>query len=151
MQGSLPPPDLAILTCLFFPFPNPTRAQNYAEFAARVAAHGVPVYTVELSPQGHHVLPAGERVLHLGEGRVLWQKERLLNLLCARVPARYAKIAWLDADVVCHIPQVFSEAAQMLEQHAAVQLFHEVRSEAREAVAPPSAPGLAAGERQVRA
>ena len=41
-----------------------------------------------------------DEVIHLttSPSNTLWQKERMLNLAVARLPARCTKVAWIDAD-----------------------------------------------------
>ena len=46
------------------------------------------------------VFPPGPRTLRLRTSSCLFQKERLLNLLEARVPQQYGKVLFLDADVL---------------------------------------------------
>ncbi len=54
---------------------------------------------------------------------VMWQKERLLNLTIDRVPDRYTKIAWLDADILFTNPRWVLEAAERLDDFLVIQPF----------------------------
>ncbi len=59
---------------------------------------------------------------------VMWQKERLLNLTIDRVPDRYTKIAWVDADVLFTNPSWIVEASERLDEVPVIQPFsHAVR------------------------
>lgn len=63
----------------------------------------------------------------------MWQKERLLNLTIDRVPDRYTKIAWVDADVLFTNPRWIVQASERLDELPVVQLFsHAVRLRPRE-------------------
>jgi hypothetical protein len=64
---------------------------------------------------------------------VMWQKERLLNLTIDRVPDRYTKIAWVDADVLLSNPNWIVEASERLDDLSVIQPFsHAVRLRPRE-------------------
>ena len=59
---------------------------------------------------------------------VMWQKERLLNLTIDRVPDRYTKIVWVDADVLFTNPRWIVEASERLDDFPVIQPFsHAVR------------------------
>ena len=59
---------------------------------------------------------------------VLWQKERLLNLTIDRVPDRYTKIAWIDADMLFDNARWAVEASDRLDEFPVIQLFsHAIR------------------------
>jgi hypothetical protein len=64
---------------------------------------------------------------------LMWQKERLLNLTIERVPDRYTKIAWVDADVLFTNPTWIAEASERLDDVPVIQPFsHAVRLRPRE-------------------
>jgi hypothetical protein len=63
----------------------------------------------------------------------MWHKERLLNLTIDRVPDRYTKIAWVDADVLFTNPHWIVEASDRLGDVPVVQPFsHAIRLRPRE-------------------
>jgi hypothetical protein len=53
----------------------------------------------------------------------LWQKERLLNILIARLPSHYTKIAWVDCDVLFDNANWVCETSELLDKHHVLQLF----------------------------
>jgi hypothetical protein len=53
----------------------------------------------------------------------MWQKERLLNLAVARLPARCAKVAWLDCDILFENPRWAVDTSRMLDRFPVVQPF----------------------------
>jgi hypothetical protein len=88
------------VTAYFNPAGFARRRLNYAAFRRRL---GVPLVTVELA-RAPQALQLGEGdadvlVQRVGEDR-LWQKERLLNIALAHLPAACELVAWLDCDVV---------------------------------------------------
>ena len=70
-------------------------------------------------------LAAGDAdvLVQLGGGDVMWQKERLLNIALAAVPAACRKVAWIDADVIFARPDWAERASRMLDQRPIAQLF----------------------------
>jgi hypothetical protein len=121
--------NLAAITAHFNPCGFRRPRENYDRFAAGIAAAGVPLWTVELAyDRDPFSLPAGERMLQVrGDRRrnLLWQKERLLNLLIERLPADIDAIAWIDADVLLLNPQWAAETKAVLGTRCVAQLFAE--------------------------
>lgn len=60
-------------------------------------------------------LPSKWKAVSTTARDVLWQKERLLNMLVSELPKRFTKIAWLDADLL------FAEADWAAKTSAALE------------------------------
>jgi hypothetical protein len=59
---------------------------------------------------------------------VMWQKERLLNLTIERVPDRFTKIVWVDADVLFSNPSWIVDTSERLDEIPVIQPFsHAIR------------------------
>jgi hypothetical protein len=56
---------------------------------------------------------------------VLWQKERLLNVLLSLLPDKYTKIAWIDADILFSNPNWIPDTCDALDDSPVVQPFVE--------------------------
>jgi hypothetical protein len=110
------------LTCLFNPLGVRRRAANYRIFRRHL---GVPVATVELAFNGTFELSGGDAdiLVKVTGGDVMWQKERLLNIGLAHLPADCTAVAVLDCDVVFANPAWPRAALRMLREKLAVQLF----------------------------
>lgn len=106
---------LAAVTCLFSP--DAQRLRNYVYFAAHLAESQIPLYTVAAGrDEDPNASTAHTFRYRLADDQILWQKERLLNLAVARLPADVDVIAWLDADLIfdCdHLAQAFTHAARI--------------------------------------
>jgi hypothetical protein len=73
-------------------------------------------------------LAPSSTIFQFRAGDVMWQKERLLNLTIERVPDRYTKIAWVDADVLFTNPSWLMETSERLDDVPVVQPFsHAIR------------------------
>lgn len=118
--------DFAVLTSAFTLRSHPRRQHNYAVFRACL---GRPVLVAEIA-FGESFWPeiaSREAVRFKGDQRhVLWQKERLLNILLDRLPPDVRYVAWLDGDIVFSNPNWIAEARRMLNDHPVVQLFDQV-------------------------
>jgi hypothetical protein len=90
---------------------------------------GVPLFIGECAfGDNNFELTPSTSVLQFRSDHVMWQKERLLNLTIDRVPDRYTKIAWVDADVLFTNPRWIVETSDRLDELPVVQPFsHAVR------------------------
>jgi hypothetical protein len=119
-------PDLWVVTCYFNPRRYKTKRENYERFAAPLRAAGLPLVTVECAfPWTGFELEEGRRVIRLQTRDVMWQKERLLNVVISQLPAEATKVAWLDCDVAFSNPSWARETSERLETFPVVQLFEK--------------------------
>jgi hypothetical protein len=93
--------DLWIVTAYFNPCGYRSRRANYAAFSEPIRASGLNLVTIECAfGDDAFNLQPGPDVIQVRGRDVLWQKERLLNIAISRLPARAAKVVWLDCDVL---------------------------------------------------
>ena len=113
------------VTTYFNPTYSRHRLRNYRVFRQHLT---VPLVAIELAPDGCFDLGPDDAdiLVRVEGGDVLWQKERLLNLAIARVPASCRQIAWLDADVVSGADDWAERTSEALRQWPLVQLFDTV-------------------------
>lgn len=121
----LPVADLGIVACYFNPCGFRVRAENFARFVAPIRRGGLEFVVVEAAFPGEaFTLPPGE-TLQIRARDVMWQKEKLLDVAVAALPARCTKVAWLDADVLFERADWAVEASRALETHAVIQPWEE--------------------------
>lgn len=115
---------LAAVTCFYNPCNYHNIRRNYTLFREYLPPD-LPLFTAELSFTGEFTIPAA---LHLqgSEQNLMWQKERLLNILIERLPPEYDMVAWLDADLIFLNDDWVSETIQKLQRYPVVQLFERV-------------------------
>lgn len=119
---------LAVLCCLFTTRSTPRIMQNYDRFARAIRRLGVPLYTVECRyGNDPFMVPLDGTVLRRTAKTVGWHKERLLNILERSVPARYTKLAWLDADLLFSDHGWAYETERLLDDVNVVQPFEYAR------------------------
>lgn len=113
---------LAAVCCYFNPCNFQNLKSNYFEFKRNL--QGVDLFTIELSFNGKFEIPDA---MHI-EGNAknfMWQKERLLNILVESLPAKYTKIAWIDADIIFQNPNWANDAERLLDEIPVIQLFQK--------------------------
>jgi hypothetical protein len=113
------------VTSYFNPASYRRRRENYRVFRDRLK---LPLAAIELSFNGRFELgPRDAEILIQIHGRdVMWQKERLLNLLVRALPAHCTKVALLDCDVVFARPNWAEALSLRLEASPIVQPFSTV-------------------------
>ena len=119
---------LAVVAPYFNPAGYSILTKNYQAFLRLIGA--VPLYPVEIS-FGKPWVAQGLR-LQGGERHVLWQKERLINLAVASLPAKYDRIAWLDGDIVLTDPNWYTAVEKALDQHPVLQIGDTIVVEGRQ-------------------
>jgi len=121
--------DLWVITTYFNPVGYKTKRRNFDAFMAGMRDAGANVLLIELAfGDQPFEFEAGERVIQVRGGGVMWQRERLLNIAAARLPDSCRKVAWIDADVLFEEPDWPRLTSEALDQHVVVQLFsHAIR------------------------
>lgn len=129
------------VTSYFNPLGYRSRRENYGEFARRL---GLPLLAVELGFERGFDLDGDDAdiLVRVADGDLLWQKERLLNLAWARLPAECDAVAWIDCDVLLADDDWPARARRELDRSPLVQPFdhlvHLRAGELPESAAPPS-------------
>jgi hypothetical protein len=129
-----PAPDVAVVTSYFNSHNYASKRQGFELFRRSMERSGVPLFIGECAfGEEPFELERSSSVFQFRCDDVMWQKERLLNLTIDRVPDRYTKIAWVDADILFTNPAWIVETSERLEDTPVVQPFsHAVRLRPRE-------------------
>ena len=114
-------PKLAVLTTFFNPMNYINIKYNYKKFSEKLNCD---LFTIELSFDGNFYLE-GENIIRIkGEKEnILWQKERLLNILLEQIPKEYTNIAWVDCDILFNNQNWVEETNNNLQKYKVVQLY----------------------------
>jgi hypothetical protein len=112
------------ITSYFNPAGFANRLKNYRVFRDRLQ---VPLATIELSFDGAFALKRDDAdiVLQIPGSSIMWQKERLLNLILQELPAECEYVAWIDADVVFQSNDWATHTQEALKDHGWVHLFEQ--------------------------
>lgn len=102
-----------------------SRESNYRHFRKNL---DMPLVTVEMSFDGRFALSDTDAdiLIQVGDGDVLWQKERLLNIALDAVPDECKYVAWLDCDIVPDKSDWAGRICDALEECPLVQAFSRV-------------------------
>lgn len=111
---------MLVVCCHFNPCGYTLPLENYWKFRE---ALGCDLQTIELSFNGLYEIPDALHVRGTSDN-LMWQKERLLNILIER--SDEDKVAWVDADILWDNPNWYAEAEELLDEFAAVQLFESI-------------------------
>ena len=114
------------ITSYFNPLGYRRRLENFRLFRSALT---VPLVAVELSFDGRFALTAedAEILVQLHGRDVLWQKERLLNMAVASLPAACQKVIWLDCDLVYQRRDWAAQVDGLLDVYPMVQAFTHIR------------------------
>lgn len=117
--------ELAVLTTFFNPCGYLRPLENFHRFRAGIEAAGLTLHIAELAfDEDPWSLDEGTlRIRGRRERNLLWQKERLLNLLLERLPSTTDAVAWIDADVLFLNPDWPSQVRDVLRTNCVSQLF----------------------------
>lgn len=117
---------LAVITCHFNfgKFDRPR--QNLCRFSRQMETAGIPVYGVELHLEDE--IPFTQEwdnwiQIACGIESVMFQKERLLNIIEKAVPDHHRMLAWIDADVMFMSPRWIDDTVEILSRYEVAQLF----------------------------
>ncbi len=115
---------LAALTCFFNPLHDIYMLRNMERFLDMF--EGADLFVAEATFDGKFALSGTHLALHADQRHLMWQKERLLNLLIERLPRRYDRIAWIDGDLLILHSDWASETERKLKHAPVVQLFQNI-------------------------
>lgn len=113
---------LAVVTCWFDSHHSRRWLDNYHRFMAGMQSYGIEVYCVEGVLAGEQpILPSGDHVMHRELVDILWQKERLVNIGIAELPADIDAVGWFDADLLFHCDRLQEAMLAALERSPVIQ------------------------------
>jgi hypothetical protein len=113
--------DIAVCLVVFNPAQTKKIIANY--FAMIKELNDYPVFTLELVYEGR--TPEIPNAFHVTGNSVLFAKENLCRILETKIPSKYKKLAFLDADIIFSDSSWYSKTSELLDTHDVVQLFDE--------------------------
>ncbi len=116
---------LVILTCYFNPNHSPYRLANYQQFREEVQKEGVDIYAIELAfgDDEFEITADGENLKQIRTPDIMFQKERLLNILLDELPDKYTSVCWMDCDLVFAKTNWSERIEESLENYKITQPF----------------------------
>lgn len=115
-----------MVTTYFNPGRHRSKLRNFEFFAGKLDLGRLPWFAVECAfGDAPFELPRQENIVQVRARAPLWQKERLLNLVWERLPDRFTKVAWLDADVLFENADWAPRTSELLERFPVVQPYEQ--------------------------
>jgi hypothetical protein len=111
--------DLAICYIYFNAAKSKRILMNYLYVSEKLKVADIPFFTIEM----HTGLPEIKDAIHLKTDTILFQKERLANILVKQIPEKFTKLAFIDSDLVFENINWYNELSKKLNRFNAVQVF----------------------------
>ena len=113
--------DMAIGLVFFNPAKSKRMLMNYLYTVEKLKCAKLPYYTLELvyGKEEPEIVDA----FHYRAKNALFNKEQLCRMLERRMPWRYSKVVFLDADLVFTSPTWYADTSKKLNTHQVVQPF----------------------------
>jgi len=117
---SKPTRDDTAVICSFFNYTNSAKLlENFCAFRARLRDGGVPNYAIELALTGEPRQTDAE--FFLESPSALFYKESLWEALSRRVPLRFSKLVFVDADIIFSAPDWVDRCSVALDSADVIQ------------------------------
>lgn len=113
--------DMAVCLVFFNPARSKRMLMNYMFVKNELRKQNLPCFTIELlfEDRPPEILDA----FHVRSRSYMFHKERLCRILETKVPRKYTKLAFLDADILFSDPTWYSRTSALLELYDVVQPF----------------------------
>lgn len=116
--------NFVVITSYFNPQRSKNRYQNFLKFSQHMADLKIPLYVIE----GHHYKDRPQLTkkdcqnLHTFKYYdILWQKERLLNILVDKLPPEVDCFGWFDADIIFSCDNLKEKCEETLRYYPVMQ------------------------------
>lgn len=118
-------PKLAVITSFFNPMNYTNIKYNYLKFSEKIKEKA-DLFPIELSFDGEFFID-DENVTRINgnENNVLWQKEKLLNIVLSKLPKEYTNVAWIDCDILFESEKWVEEINEKLKYYKVLQLYEK--------------------------
>ena len=118
---------IAVISCYFNPISCPYRLANYKRFLKEIAKEDVDLFVVELSFEDEQEFQltrtTEKKLIQIKSQDIMFQKERMLNILIEDLPDKYDKVMWMDCDLVYLDVGWAQRASEALEESPLVQPY----------------------------
>lgn len=124
---------MAVITTYFNPVGYRSRRENYPKFRDSIINQGAELFTIQqMMRDDDKPLPTkGEQLVVVKSKSILWQKERLLNVLVNQLPDKYDNVCWVDCDLIMADPAWIRKSEKMLEVFPTIQPYGEIQFPAK--------------------
>ena len=114
---------MAICLVLFNPASTKRMLMNFLFVVNKFKLGNLPIFMIELVFEGK--TPEIAKAIHIKGNSYMFHKERLYRILEKSIPAKYTKLAFLDADIVFDDISWYDKTSQLLDRYDVVQPFEK--------------------------
>ena len=117
--------NVAVVCCYFNFTKSPFRYKNYSIFQKNIRKYNIKLLTVEFDPNSAFEIKKEDAdcVIHLSNGDLMWQKERLLNIGIDALPTNTDIVVIADTDIVFGVEDFVEKLVHSLSEYKVVQCF----------------------------
>ena len=117
---------IAAVTNYYNPSHRETKLKNYVDFRSDFPPH-IPLYVIEAAfGDEKFTLPKEDNIVQVRCKDLIWQQYTLVNMIIKRLPDKYDKAVWVDADILFEDPRAISRLSDMLDDYKVVQSYSTV-------------------------
>lgn len=116
---------IAVISTFFNPAKYKLNVKNLKRFRECLGVDGADFFLCEVSFDGEYETDACHKII-ANKNQVLWQKERIVNLMIERLPEKYDKFVWLDTDLIFTDPDWLRKMDEALDEFNVVQGFSHI-------------------------
>lgn len=120
-MGLCPSKDIAIGLVIFNPAKSKKLIENYYEMIQQFSKEKLPYFTLELIYDDRK--PEIPEAFHIYGKTVMFHKENLCRILETKIPRKYTKLAFLDADILFDDPEWYWKLSKALDLYDVIQPF----------------------------
>ena len=116
--------DTAVCFVLFNPAESKRLIMNYLYTSNILSLQDIPWYVMELVFEDKYPeIPNASNVFHVHSNSYMFHKERMCRILEQKLPKKFTKVVFMDADLIFSTNSWYSEMSKLLDTHDVVQGF----------------------------
>jgi hypothetical protein len=116
---------IAAVTNFYNPANKQIKWENFLKFKKNLK--NIPLYVIECTFEDQSFkTEKGPNVFHVRAKDYIWQQYRLINLVIKKLPEKYSKVVWIDADILFEDDNWFKVLDDMLDDFKIVQNYSSV-------------------------
>lgn len=118
---------LAIITSYFNPTRCKNRLENYNKFKKQIEEHArkydAKLFTIELVSDNGNFELNPKTTRQIRSNSLMFQKERMLNILIDSLPEKYESVCWIDCDIIYLEQDWPAKIEESLKDHVVIQPY----------------------------
>jgi len=123
-MGNITSRDTAVCFVIFNPAESKRILMNYLYTVNLLTLQEIPWFTMELAFEDRDFeIPEGPNIFRVRSNSYMFHKERMCRIMERKIPKRFTKIVFMDADLIFSKNEWYSTMSKMLNTHDAVQGF----------------------------